>query len=201
MFRKQANFRDVQKFHKKFGIPTADSFEWPSKSMWDFRYKFMMEELTETNEAFQNGNFEEFADGLIDLMYVTLGTMDIMGFLDCHIPRTPRSRLNTMGWYGSEEMYMKIMMTKVLGIDRAYVNKDYAKFFSYIQDLIEAIYSLAALTGLPWNKLWKAVHKANMKKVKATADFNDKRDHTFDIVKPKGWQKPDIAKILKKYYR
>lgn len=120
--------KDVDAFHKKFGRKAAKRPELLSVDEFEFRLKFIQEELDETVRAYAAKDLEEFADGLVDIVYVTLGA--------------------------------------------------------------------AQLAGLPFDKLWAAVHKANMKKKKAKAAADSTRGYAFDIVKPKGWAPADLSKIL-----
>lgn len=74
-------FKDVQEFHKKFGLNHAGNTS-PNlldNSTEDFRTDFMQEELDEYVLACQDGNMEKAADALCDLVYVALGTAHLMG--------------------------------------------------------------------------------------------------------------------------
>ena len=73
---------DIVDMHDKFGV-----HEWIQKQkdegnheilkqFLNFRLKFLVEELSETQTAFREGNSEEVVDGLIDLIVVALGTLD-----------------------------------------------------------------------------------------------------------------------------
>lgn len=90
------NFNDVQAFHEKFNVPRAERPSFLPYDLLQFRMKFMLEELNEFNHA-TGGlftilvdqhktvdplhllNMEEAADALVDLVYVALGTADMMG--------------------------------------------------------------------------------------------------------------------------
>ena len=75
-------FEDVGDFHEKFGLPaTRDSESEPHLLTEDaatFRTKFMIEELQEFRDAQAAGNLVEAADALVDLVYVALGTAQLM---------------------------------------------------------------------------------------------------------------------------
>ena len=71
---------DVQAFHNKFGLPTAtDNPHFPSDEIMDFRLGFLMEELDEIGAGIYNHDLEEVADGLIDLIYIAIGTGLFLG--------------------------------------------------------------------------------------------------------------------------
>lgn len=76
---------DVDKFHKKFGLPTdgqdvifgADVAA--AIDAYGFRLKFLGEEIQEFDDAVRTGDRVKAFDALIDLTYVALGTALFMG--------------------------------------------------------------------------------------------------------------------------
>ena len=123
-------FKDIQEFHKKFGIEYKGSPRQLPQDISDFRIKFMQEELDEYTDA---KTLDEKFDALIDLVYVALGA--------------------------------------------------------------------AHLHGFPFNKGWLVVHRANMKKIRATKAEQSKRGYASDVIKPDGWQPPDIDKVLRDHIK
>lgn len=114
--------QDVHNFHTKFDL-TPRTINAPlDKTLMEFRIKFLAEELKEINAAAARGDLPEFLDGLVDLVYVAIGTAYTM--------------------------------------------------------------------NLNFGKAWEAVQRANMAKVKASAENPSKRGHASDIVKPAGWTAP-----------
>lgn len=81
----ESNYQSVGEFHKKFGLPAAVSCGGDQEirglddSTFEFRSKFMDEELTEFVLAFEDGDLPGMADALVDLVYVALGTAHLMG--------------------------------------------------------------------------------------------------------------------------
>lgn len=47
-----------------------------------------------------------------------------------------------------------------------------------------------------FNEAWRRVHHANMQKVRAQKVTDSKRDSTFDVVKPAGWQAPNHIDLV-----
>jgi len=71
---------DVQEFHKKFGLPTAiNEPHLASEDVMNFRLGFLMEELDEIADGYDRDNLEDVADGIIDLIYVAVGTGLFLG--------------------------------------------------------------------------------------------------------------------------
>lgn len=72
------NFKDVMDFHKKFGVGSTHlQPRLMERDIYDFRMKFLKQELVEIEEAYLRGDLVGFFDGLIDLVYVALGTADL----------------------------------------------------------------------------------------------------------------------------
>lgn len=75
-------FELLREFNEKFGIPTPNLPEPLDYELALQRQNFLEEEVEETREAMERGDFYEIIDGLIDTIYVAAGTLTMMG-LDC----------------------------------------------------------------------------------------------------------------------
>jgi predicted HAD superfamily Cof-like phosphohydrolase len=77
--------QDIAIMHDKYGVnqwvkrKVAEGDLDPLHEYLNFRIKFLVEELTETQSAFANKDSEEIVDGLIDLCVVAIGTLDAFG--------------------------------------------------------------------------------------------------------------------------
>lgn len=150
---------DVNNLHRKFGFPVKDRPGHLDNKLMRMRLNFILEELIELGDAcgfdlcakaenpnlsFERGsrdlapNLENALDALIDIVYVTLGTADMMGFKST-VP-------------------------------------------------IDNMSNWASI----WHEAWCRVHKANMAKEKGKTS----RGHEIDLVKPKGWEKPQFGDLL-----
>lgn len=73
-------FQDMNAMHQKYGV-----HEWVKnnpeklKQFLQFRINFLDEELNETKAAFAANDPEEIVDGLIDLIVIAAGTLDLYG--------------------------------------------------------------------------------------------------------------------------
>lgn len=74
---------DVQAFHLKFKVPEPSEPSLLNKEAFDFRTKFLQEELDEFVRDHANGDMLKAADALVDLVYVALGTVVMMGLAPC----------------------------------------------------------------------------------------------------------------------
>jgi hypothetical protein len=78
------NFTDVGVFHHKFGLHSvshegAGPTDLVTDDVMEYRRAFMQEELDELMGAWRVGDLAGVADGLVDLVYVALGTAHLLG--------------------------------------------------------------------------------------------------------------------------
>jgi predicted HAD superfamily Cof-like phosphohydrolase len=66
-----------------------------------------------------------------------------------------------------------------------------------IVDLIYIALGTMDLHGWDFYEAWKRVHAANMKKEKASDKNPGHFGHKNDIVKPPGWEAPDLSDLVK----
>lgn len=70
---------DVLAFQQKFQVPMASEPSFLDDAGFEFRMKFLKEELIEFEQAHQEGDMHGAADALVDLAYVLHGTALMMG--------------------------------------------------------------------------------------------------------------------------
>lgn len=79
-FEQGPYYHDIAAFHEKFGL----NYDGPPRElpieMSQFRRKFLQEELNEYCAAVEGHNMEKQLDGLVDIVYVALGTAYLQGF-------------------------------------------------------------------------------------------------------------------------
>ena len=73
---------------------------------------------------------------------------------------------------------------------------DHAQMFDALLDIVYVAMGTAHMFGYPWQAGWKLVQDANMAKVRASSADSSKRQSAWDVIKPEGWQPPDIAGLL-----
>lgn len=83
----------------------------------------------------------------------------------------------------------------------AYEDNDLAKAFDALIDLVYVALGTAFLMNLPWQDGWDAVQAANMAKVRALRESDSTRGSTYDVVKPEGWQAPDIEAVIERWHQ
>ena len=154
----QRLINDVMELHKKMGAPINDHLDYTHSLT---RMRFLLEELEETINACghklqsvnltdcdavdvfedkKEKNDEEILDGLVDLVYVAIGTVIYFGY---HNQRFKTDNVTI------------------------------------------------------FEEAWERVHRANMLKIPVKSAAESKRGTEFDLIKPKGWQKPEFGDLIK----
>jgi len=80
----------------------------------------------------------------------------------------------------------------------AYREGDLRKAADALADLVYVALGTAAMMGLPWQRVWDEVQRANMAKARSTGsgDAQSARRSALDVVKPAGWAPPDHSRAL-----
>lgn len=66
-------------------------------------------------------------------------------------------------------------------------------------DIVYVALGTAVMMGLPWQRLWDEVQRANMDKQRVLDISKSKRHSPYDVIKPEGWRPPDLAAILEAF--
>lgn len=82
---------------------------------------------------------------------------------------------------------------------KAYRDEDLIKIADALADLVYVALGTAHFFGIPFDRVWSEVHRANMEKIRSRGrhDPRSKRGSEFDVVKPEGWDPPDIPGALR----
>lgn len=91
---------------------------------------------------------------------------------------------------------LKFLKEEIEELEDAHDTRRLDKFADALVDLVYVALGTAHLAGVPFEAVWREVHAANMKKVRATSAEQSKRGSTLDVVKPPSWQPPDVARVL-----
>jgi predicted HAD superfamily Cof-like phosphohydrolase len=86
-------------------------------------------------------------------------------------------------------------MEELAEYTQAITKKDAAGALDALVDIVYIALGTAWLFNLPFDKAWNEVQKANMSKIRAKSK-SKKRGTAFDVIKPKGWEAPNIERIV-----
>ena len=87
------------------------------------------------------------------------------------------------------------LMEELAEYTNAITKKDSAGALDALVDIVYIALGTAWLFNLPFEKAWKEVQKANMKKIRSKSK-SEKRGTKFDVVKPKDWKAPNIERVI-----
>lgn len=90
---------------------------------------------------------------------------------------------------------VKFMAEELAEFVRAAKKQDLAEMTDALVDLVYVAIGTGYMLKLPFASAWDEVQRANMTKERARGK-GTKRGGTMDMVKPKGWKKPDIRALL-----
>ena len=114
----------------------------------------------------------------------------------------PRGEVDCLlGDTHAQEYRVKFLQEELDEFVEALGDGDRVKMFDALLDLAYVAYGTALFMGVDpaqWHAGMRAVHQANMAKVRAVAADESKRGSTFDVVKPAGWVGPEgrLAEVL-----
>ena len=91
---------------------------------------------------------------------------------------------------------LKFMYEELLEYEAAVAAGDLEKQFDALIDLVYVALGTAYLHGFPFNEGFSRVQEANLKKMRAHTANDSKRGSAFDVVKPEGWEPPDLSDLV-----
>lgn len=95
-------FKDLQEFHRVFGLLNPEHLELPSEDARKLRISLLKEEFEEYLEAEEDDDIIEIADALADIVYIAYGTAVAYGIpLDKVFNEVHRSNMAKVGADGT----------------------------------------------------------------------------------------------------
>jgi len=85
---------------------------------------------------------------------------------------------------------VRLITEEFAELSKAYALKDIYGFADGVIDLEWVVIGTGVVAGLPYNKLWDEVTRANMDKRGGVVDSSGK------LLKPPGWKPPNIKSII-----
>lgn len=210
-------FLDVGKFHAKFGIPTPPEPTLLDDAAYNFRVKFLHEELNEYVDSCHSNDLPIALDSLIDLVYVAAGTAHMMGFTTYEwaksdvvidqmlkqFQQNPPAKLPGLLPPDEYNHSLQVLKGELYSFIGAHAEGDKTGcLYALVKLATACIYTAVYIMHHKelWDALWDDVQRANMAKERATSEAQSKRKSTLDVIKPEGWVPPDGKKIIDAFF-
>lgn len=87
------------------------------------------------------------------------------------------------------------MLEEITEMTQAHRDRDLPKFADALGDLMYLVCGTAHFANLDLDAVFEEIHRANMRKVR-DVDGTGKRKSKIDVVKPPGWQPPNVEQVL-----
>lgn len=108
----------------------------------------------------------------------------------------PNDDMTAQEYYDLVQFRIKFLREEFHEFIAGYEEDDHAQMFDALLDLVYVAMGTAYLLQYPWQEGWDLVQAANMSKVRALHPDESKRSSAWDVIKPDGWQAPDIKRLL-----
>lgn len=189
-------------FHKAFDCAIATAPALPDRKTRALRSTLVLEELRETLTAAEKDDFVEFVDGLIDVLYVAVGTNVSYGIKSVEpvfptpylAPQAPKNEFRSL--------VIGVIRNHIRGamdyLDPAAVSErgDTVMVGVSMNLLITDCLMILHFCHVDAVQVFKEVHRSNMAKL--GPDGKPLRREDGKVIKPEGWTKPDIAGELER---
>lgn len=99
----------------------------------------------------------------------------------------------------SDELFnfrIQFMLEEISEYVDASMVEDLEMQLDALVDLVYVALGTAYLHGFDFNEAFRRVHLANLKKIRAVRDSDSKRGSIYDVVKPEGWEPPDLYDLV-----
>lgn len=187
-------FKDITAMHAQYGHTKR-----MDKQFLGFRLWFLFEELLETIEAVESGSPEDVVDGLIDLLVVTVGTLDHSGIdmqrawdtvLETNMQKTSGSNPTRPGSGGMD-------LVKPPGWKSPIHIGNVGGFYGATGPLASTAFPFHMLVMLRALKLCKIKTKIYDRGVKKAEYFPDGMDNLAYEIHKKGMRVKSLVRALK----
>lgn len=92
---------------------------------------------------------------------------------------------------------LNFLVEEIIELEKGCAAGDLAQVADALADIVYVALGTAHYFGIPFHDVWNEVQRANMAKaLKSSGDPEHKRGAVEVIIKPEGWQPPDIQAII-----
>ena len=107
-------------------------------------------------------------------------------------------QLDKPGFLDDDLMMFRLLFIReeVDELNLAMVYEDLEDALDALVDIMYVVLGTAWMMNLPIMDAWDRVHAANMKKVRVENASESKRNSSYDLKKPDGWEPPDLSDLV-----
>lgn len=191
-------FLRVTEFHRIFNQHISTVPALPGIKERGLRMRLLIEELDEFCKAYSEDDLVEMADGLGDICYIIAGTCVSYGICPEDALESPYEML------GQLTVFYNLQLDRILREDfaaymEAEIHDDLNDIKHCLMRMMMTVFGVALHLGIPLNTVFAEVHRSNLAKVDETGVPKYREDGK--LLKPAGWQPPDIKSILERVNR
>jgi hypothetical protein len=181
---------DVLAFHRFFGL-YANTFPGPIPTeRYALRRSLIAEENSELWQAVSRFDMPGAADGICDLLYVTLGTRVEFGFAGCApVGLKPAPAIAFPEGKRVLQQYREAFARRLSALSKALSTTNLSDIDGHTESVARACCGLAAAFGLPLQACWNEVHSSNMTKAELP-------EHGLDCALPRGLGQCSCGAVL-----
>lgn len=191
---------DIADFHVKFELPPLP-WEGFRGEVFQFRQRFLIEELIELQSAWLNRDPVSYLDALVDIDYVGLGTLYLLGGSDNGVFNQEDAQPAEASGLPDPLVFIGNVSLLASTLSRFFIVVQTDRHPILAQDHLRALHLHVAVhalgCGFNFREAWRRVHEANMGKVRARRAQDSTRGSVFDVVKPPGWVAPDLSDLVR----
>lgn len=187
-------FLRVAEFHRVFDQHISSVPSLPGVRERGLRMRLLLEELDEFCKAYDDADLIEMADGLADICYIIAGTCVSYGICPDGAFVSPFEVLGQMTLFYNHKLD-RLLREDFAAYMEAEMQNDLDAIKRCLMQMMMSVFGVALHLGIPLNAVFTEVHRSNMEK--APGGIVRYRDDG-KIIKPEGWQPPDIKSILER---
>lgn len=188
------NAQMLREFQIAFGLDSNDTPTLAEPALRDLRVNLLLEESAELTKAYVEEDIIEVADALADIVYIAEGTAVAYGVdLDYDVT----APCGTVEWPVDENLADDLIDNVVLAVNistHPATTEDTDRVAYALSRVVEAAYTAAAAWGFDLDAILEEVHRSNMAKLGPDGEVIRRADGK--VMKPEGWQPPQIAAVL-----
>ncbi|MBF6358173.1 hypothetical protein IU449_27120 [Nocardia higoensis] len=186
---------DVAKFNAACGVRLRETPGWVTEDELALALRLIDEERDELATALRARDMIETADAIADGLYVRAGLLLRLGIARTYITELLVPARDPLSWEDLDDVEQVIADLdaddrRIRGVVTA---RNLLQVDTFTHRTMHQLSALAVILRIPLDRVWGEVQRSNLAKL---VDGKALRREDGKIVKPEGWQPPNIGAIL-----